>query len=359
MPRQYSPHARSPRRGHLGHDWLVLAPAVLVLGPALALLPCAGAGDHLGVSSPSAYYSTAAPPANYPGPRPTWVLAWADPGASPAETGRVAAPAETPPAPGGPRLAAAPSRSVDETLPKPAHPIAPASDPIAEAKRLIAACQSRYQTVQDYVCTFHKRERMTDGRLAAAVMTMKVRARPLSIYVKFQRPKPKAGREGIWVSGRNGGKVIVHDVGLGKLLAGTLHVDPRSEMAMEDCRHPITEAGIGYLIDTLSAGWARELQPGETRVTIHQNAQVGNRPCTLIESTHPQRQPGFTFHRVRVYIDHEHNLPIRFEAYDWPRRPGVAPELLEEYTYQDLRLNTGLRDLDFDPRNEQYSFGRL
>ena len=57
-------------------------------------------------------------------------------------------------------------------------------------------------------------------------------------------------------------------MGLNKLLAGTLALEPTSTRAMEDCRHPITEAGIGPLLDTLTKRWAVELDPVETKVTL-------------------------------------------------------------------------------------------
>ena len=79
-------------------------------------------------------------------------------------------------------------------------------------------------------------------------MSMKARTRPRSVYLKFRQPA--AGREAIYVEGRNDGKVLAHDVGLGRLIAGTLHLDPDGSRAMEDCRHPITEAGIGPLLET-------------------------------------------------------------------------------------------------------------
>jgi Protein of unknown function (DUF1571) len=62
---------------------------------------------------------------------------------------------------------------------------------------------------------------------------------------------------------------------------------------------------------------------------------------------------------VRVYIDQETGLPIRFEAYDWPKHHRAQPELSEEYSYMQLKLNVGLRDIDFDVTNSQYSFGRF
>src|SRR5258708_3907396 len=52
------------------------------------------------------------------------------------------------------------------------------SDPIARARQMIADCRARYQSVNDYTCTFFKRERV-DGRLYDAhVMLMKARTHP-------------------------------------------------------------------------------------------------------------------------------------------------------------------------------------
>ena len=231
------------------------------------------------------------------------------------------------------------------------------ADPITHAKKAIADCRDRYTQVRDYTCTFVKRERIDDRLTPQHIMVMKARTSPNSVYFRFQQPNQ--GREAIYVHGRNNGRIVAHDVGITKFLAGTMHLDPRGSMAMEDNRHPVTEAGIGTLIETVAKHWAVELTPGESQLTFHDEVRVGNRRCTLIESVHPQRRPDFLFHKVKLYIDQEHGLPIRFEAYDWPRHAGAAAELVEEYSYLDLKINVGLHDHDFDPANKQYSFGRL
>ena len=230
-------------------------------------------------------------------------------------------------------------------------------EPTAKAKRMIAECKAKLAKVQDYTCTFHKRERINGHLTSAQVLTFKSRLSPRSIYVKYQRPR--AGREAIFVADRNANKVVAHDVGLGKFLAGTLYLDPLGTMAMEDNRHPITEAGLGNLIESVSRRWNAELRPEESHVKFHPSMQVGTRLCTMIESVHPEKSPRYLYHMVRLYIDHEQGLPIRFEAYDWPKAPGAAPELVEEYTYVDLKLNVGLSDADFDPSNSAYAFGRF
>ena len=147
-------------------------------------------------------------------------------------------------------------------------------------------CQERYQSVNDYTCTFFKRERISGKLIPAHIMAMKVRTKPQSIYLKFQQPAK--GREAIYIAGRHGGKVLAHDVGFNKLLAGTLALEPTSARAMDDCRHPITEAGIGPLLETVSKRWALELNQNET-VVVFEDMLVGEQPCQMIETTHPQK----------------------------------------------------------------------
>ena len=230
-------------------------------------------------------------------------------------------------------------------------------DSFARALKVIADCKAKYQTIDDYTCTFFKRERV-DGKLYTPhIMSMKARTKTTSLYFKFIQPN--AGREAIYVKGHYNNKIVAHDVGIGRVIAGTMHLDPKGGMAMEENRHPVSEAGIGSLIDTVEKHWKLELRPGEAQVVFHPNMQVGDRPCLMVESTHPKEDARYMFHKVKFYVDRELGLPIRFEAYDWPEHPGAAADLVEEYSYMNLRTNVGLKDRDFDPKNSQYAYGRF
>jgi outer membrane lipoprotein-sorting protein len=87
------------------------------------------------------------------------------------------------------------------------------------------------------------------------------------------------------------------------------------------------------------------------------DAKVGDRPCILLTVMHPIRRSGFIFHIARIFVDQELLVPLHYEAYDWPEKPGDSPPLLERYTYTNLKLNRGLTDADFDPANPEYNFG--
>lgn len=248
------------------------------------------------------------------------------------------------------------TRSIEEILRSAGTSESP-SRSIDQAKRLIALSSDRFQSVKDYSCVLYKRERIKGVLQPYHVIRMKVREKPFSLYLKFEKPTP--GREAIYIKGENDDHVLAHEVGLIKVLAGTLRLDPHGSTAMEGCRHPITEAGIGALIATVTDRWNKELHPDHSIITIWEQSRVGERSCLMIESKHPHRQSNFLFYNVKLYIDRDLGLPIRFEAYDWPTPKYPEGQLLEEYTYSEIRLNVGISPEEFDANNPKYSFGRF
>jgi hypothetical protein len=179
---------------------------------------------------------------------------------------------------------------------------------------------------------------------------------PFSVYLYFLKPVEIKGREVIYVAGQNEGKLCAHEGGTKGKFLPTVWLLPNGPFAMRGQRYPITDLGIENMVVKL-------IEKGETlktfpnlEVKFYQNAKVNGRVCTCIQLMHPERAPEQDFNVARIYIDDELKLPIRYEAYDWPKTAGGSPELLEEYTYIDLKLNVGLTDADFDVKNSNYAF---
>jgi hypothetical protein len=222
----------------------------------------------------------------------------------------------------------------------------PAS-PLDEPLRLVLLARDAYQGVRDYTCRMVKRERL-EGRLQPQnTMLMCVRTRPFSVYFRWQEPASLAGQEASYVAGRPDGKMRVRARGLLGAV-GFVSLDPNDPRARQASRHCITEAGIGNLIDRFAAGWQQERAWGQSQVQVAEY-EYDRRRCTRVELLHPANPPGrFLHYRDVVYFDKEHHLPVRMEAYDWPRRPNDTGDLLETYSYATLRLNVGLGDEVFN-----------
>jgi hypothetical protein len=72
--------------------------------------------------------------------------------------------------------------------------------------------------------------------------------------------------------------------------------------------------------------------------------------------THPEQREPFKFHKTRVYFDKKTLLPIRAEQFAFPAKSGAEPQLVEEYTYTDVKPDATLSETDFDVNNAKYGF---
>jgi hypothetical protein len=231
---------------------------------------------------------------------------------------------------------------------------APAKHPLDAPLERLYSCRETMKKVKDYTCTFARREEVRGDLTDYEYIYLKCRNEPFAVYLYWVQPH--AGREAIFAEGKYDGRLIVHETGLKDAVAGTIDLDPHGERAMKNSRHPITEAGITKMIDQFIEGAERERRYGECEVQFFKNAKVDGRTCSWFEIKHPVLRRQFLYHVLRVYIDDELNLPIRMEAYDWPRRRNEKARLIEEYTFMKLKLNVGLTELDFDTRNQRYAF---
>jgi hypothetical protein len=210
--------------------------------------------------------------------------------------------------------------------------------------------------ISDYSCTMVKRERI-DGKLGEhQYMFAKIRHEPFSVYLYFVAPDDVKGQEVLFVDGRNDGNMLAHAGSGVRAMVGTVSLKPQSMLAMQGNRYPITEIGVENLARRLVEVAEHDKKFGECDVNFFPGAKVNGRVCTCIQVTHPTPRRNFRFHVARVFIDDEYTIPIRYEAYDWPQEGG-KPELMEEYTYMNVKINNGFTDADFDPKNVSYKFG--
>jgi len=255
--------------------------------------------------------------------------------------------------PASPSTAEAPRvANIVQAPPVEEHPLIPVIRWAERERPKIAA-------IRDYTALMDKQENIGGDVQEAQVMEIKVRHEPFSVYIKFGYPPHLVGQQAIFVKGKNDNKLIAHGVGVQRV-AGTQKLDPNGFFAMKGNKYPITEMGILNLVDKLLEVGYKDSKFGECEVTYHENVKFGTgdtaRECTVIQVRHPVPRPHFMFYVARIFVDKELNLPIRYESYDWPRRAGETPKLIEAYTYRKLNINVGLTDADFDHTNPVYAF---
>lgn len=218
----------------------------------------------------------------------------------------------------------------------------------AELLRLLDQAERRYAEVEDYAAIFLRRELIGEVLRPQETILLKFQ-RPFKVYLKWLQG-PGKGREGLYVAGAHKDRFLVHE-GRGFRSLVTAALDPSHPRVLEESRHPITDTGIGRLLEIIGENARRADRNGVLRLVDRGPGTVADRRVYQVEGILP-RDPGAGYYcyRVLVSFDQENDLPIRVVVYDWNDR------IVEEYEYTQLRLNAGLTDQDFDPENQDYGF---
>ena len=170
-----------------------------------------------------------------------------------------------------------------------------------------------------------------------------------SIYYKYVTPDP--GREVIYVQGKNDDKMIAH-LGLPlRFLPITINkwLKPDDPRAMASNKYPITNSGIGNLIKSLLQQFELAKTNNELESFSFGTEYLDGRETIVIARRLPHKECYMNYLSI-VNIDKATHLPIRVLCINWDLT------LEEYYYYKDLKINQGLTDNDFDPKNSDYKF---
>lgn len=223
---------------------------------------------------------------------------------------------------------------------------AQAGDPLA----LVARMEASYAEVRDYTATFKKRERVQGVLRDQELMQLKYQ-KPFRVYLRWLA-RPKEGREVLYVEGANENRLLVYDPsGIQRFF--TLLMSPRDERAMRESRYPITQIGIGRLIELIAENARRAWSQGELQLIDHGMGEEDGRPVWRYEGILPDDpEKGYFCARLLLAVDREWELPVRVLIYEWDGN------LVGDYAYANLRVNPGLAPQEFDPSNAAYQFPR-
>lgn len=194
-----------------------------------------------------------------------------------------------------------------------------------------------YAHVHDYTCTYDKVERAIDnGELQVIRLYFR---KPLDVKLEWLSRNGKVEQIAVYRQGMNDGKLLARRTGGIASWLGTLKLDPTSGRALEDSRHPITEVGIGHIIETV----AHDTASGRASMAPPVDDAVDGRPVYRFDV---ESRNGALFgvagaSRAAIWVDRDLKLPVKVEIRD------AAGGLVERHQFSDIRINAGLTDQVF------------
>ena len=219
---------------------------------------------------------------------------------------------------------------------------------VGEILRLLDAADKQYAQIHDYTAVMVSRERVKDVLQEQERILLKFQ-RTFKVYMRWMEG-PSQGREGLYVSGAHEGKFLIYEPrGFQRLFTAALA--PTDARVMDKSRHPVTDIGIGRLLEIVGDNARRAARNGVLRVVDRGTGEVGGRRVRQVEGFLPKDPgAGYYAYRVQLSFDEASRLLIRAVVYDW------SDQLVEDFSYTELRINPGLTGLDFDPSNKEYGF---
>lgn len=216
-----------------------------------------------------------------------------------------------------------------------------------DPERWISEAEVALAQVEDYKAIFHKQERI-EGKLKEEVTVLFKFKKPFKVYMKWIKD-PHKGRELLYVEGWNKNHMMVHESGITGIV--TVNLNPRGSLAMEGNRHPITDSGLDHLMKVIGDNVRRGIRNSELEFKEMEKETVYGRRTQRVEIILPRNKTrGYYCYRARFSLDLEKKVLIKVEIYDWDNN------LVENYGYEDLKLNVSLTDTDFSPKNPEYKF---
>ena len=205
-----------------------------------------------------------------------------------------------------------------------------------------------YKGVDDYSCIFIKQERLDEKLKEPETILFKFQ-KPFRIYMKWIE-EPNKGRELLFVPGKYDDKIKVHIGGILNLILPSITIEPDNPLVLSHTRHPITNAGMGNLIDSLIDQFELAKKQGDLHVIGYGTEEIDGVECVKFERVLP-KDKGYYCHRLLLYLYPDNHIPARVMIYDW------NDKLIENYTLTRMKWNVGLTDKDFDSHNKEYAFG--
>jgi len=216
-------------------------------------------------------------------------------------------------------------------------------------RRLISQSVEQYERTRDYRCVFQKRLRMGGSLQDPQRIVLKFK-KPMNVYMKWLT-QAHAGQEILYAPSRYGGKALARAGGWKGTLMPAIPINVDGYWVMRDNIHPLNHVGIGHFLTVFVKNSRRARAERAGALIDRGEEKVGTRPARVIEAVlPPEREKGYYCYRCLVWFDTELLLPVKIQVYDWDNN------LSEEYMYEDLEVNVGLGDKDFDRENKEYNF---
>jgi hypothetical protein len=281
-------------------------------------------------------------------PTPTASTTGATP---PAEKTQIAQATPSPTPPSVDKPAAPVIQPASATVPAPNSPQSPPGNSLEQLQKLQRLAAQQYAATDSYIARLRRREQVNGSDKGEELLLFKFRKEPWSVYFKWLG-EPNNGREVVYVRDRYGNQIhsLLAAGDMPFMPAGKrLALSPDNVFVRNASRHPITDAGIGNVIQRFGDGLEVAAKLDKVAAIFQYIGPVKRPeypiPLEMVDITFPA---GFDpllprGGRRSLGFDPASHFPVLIMTFDEMGRQ------VEYYCYDRIQCPVHLDDDDFNP----------
>lgn len=219
-----------------------------------------------------------------------------------------------------------------------------------EVIEILKKAQASYARLQDYTALIHKEE-FKDGEKKKDEHTIIKFQKPFKVYLKWLSGKNK-GSQLLFVDGKYNNKMIIRKGGGLLKVFGTMEMDPDGFWLRKFTKHSIWDVGFKGIIERSSKQFLDAMKNNHIAAAQCTMTEIDGKPAhKVVMVLAPEGEGNGYYCRSGIlYFDAETYLPIKATFWLW------EDDIAEVLTFNEVKLNVGLTEADFDRDNEEYHF---
>jgi hypothetical protein len=226
------------------------------------------------------------------------------------------------------------------------------SDSFQRLKDHLRSAQATAASLPGYTAILEMQEEV-DGTLRPVDrIEFKIRREPFSVYMRWN----DSGQEVLYVDGENDNRLLVKPTNGLATLRRVWRLEPDSRVAKQNCRYPITDAGIENLVRRIQAFYSQRHDWSALAVCEVSESTLAGRPVTVFEVTFTDKDAVPEYCRSRICFDKQSNLLTALDNYGWSS--DGEPRLIEHYVYEQIGELPVPADREFTESNPAYQFSQ-
>jgi hypothetical protein len=215
----------------------------------------------------------------------------------------------------------------------------------------LRSCLDNYRhNVRDYSCTFIKQERLGKRLTPEQVTEVRFREQPIfSVNMKWTQNADSAAHvlyvKNRWEDAKGNDEAYVVAAGLASLI-GKIRQPIHGTLAQKASRRTIDQFGFGNTLDLILTYSERAAAAGELDLRYAGETIVDGRPAYAFERRLPfsDNDSPYPDRLLKFSIDKQWLVPTAVFSY----ADDAGQNLLGKYIHENLNINPGLPDSDFE-----------